>query len=316
LLALFVVDTDKRHKGEVVSALSWLSARESAAESIDHLSVSDDDNCSQQSSLQCAESDANTDSSCARTCYVLPVERWSGKRKRCGETAPFKQMKPSKPTWVDGLGRDGDESQHSVSENQSHVDSVPAAPASQVGTPSPTKSSTSSSTASSPMKLADKRVPATKAQPPPLPPAGSQLSPLSQSTSNKRLSSELDIGIKTHLPDGAAGKRTVASVTDGVRTRLTSTESPTRTRSSVTEAGTRTHPSAAVKKSTPSSSAMSPTSAAVSSIVGMSPPATPVMPETHATPSQRHSKQKGRSQRDPNSLPCKGNTTELSLRGF
>ena len=279
--------------------------RDSAAEpaSVDRLSVSDDDVLSLHSSLPCIDDDS-PGSSCARTCYVLPVERWSGKRKRRDDTVGSKHVKTSKPMWVDGLGRGADKSQK-TSESQSRIDSSAGTPAGHVSTPSPTKSNASSSAASSPMKLPDKRVPATKAQPPP----PSQVSPVLQL--KKLISGETDIGVKSHPPDGDGGKRARQSVSDSGP--KTSTDSATKSRSSAVEGGTRARSSAAATRSASSSSAMSPTSAAVSSIVGMSPPATPVMPEPHMTPSHRQSKQKGRTQRDPNSLPCKGNTVEFAF---
>lgn len=303
--------TDKRHKGEVVSSLSQLSVRDSAAElaSVDHLSLSDDDISSLHSSLPCNDDD-NPSSSCARTCYVLPVERWSGKRKRRDEAHGSKHVKTSKPMWVEGLSRSADESQTSITEGQSRIDGGAATPAGHVGTPSPTKSNASSSAASSPVKLPDKRVPATKAQPPP--PLPAQMSPVLHL---KKLSAhEMDIDVKARPPDGDAGKRTRQSLSDS--SSKTSAESTTKSRLSVAESGTRGRSSAAASKSVSSSSAMSPTSAAVSSIVGMSPPATPVMPEPHMTPSHRQSKQKGRAQRDPNSLPCKGNRIEFAFDDF
>jgi len=312
---LFVVDTDKRHKGEVVNSPLLLSVRDSAAEfpSVDHLSVCDADNWSLQSSLPCIDNDDDPGCSCARTGYMLPVERWSGKRKRHNETVGSKHMKTSKPMWVDGLGHDADESHSRLSETQLHVDAGPAPATGQVDTPSPTKSTASSSAASSPMKLPNKRVPATKAQPPP----SSELSTVSHSSSRKPLSSETDTSLKTHPPDADSGKRTHPFVTEsGSKTCLTSVDSSTKTCLSVTEAGTRARPSAAVAKSSSSSSAMSPTSAAVSSIVGMSPPATPVMPEPHMTPGRKHTKQKGRGQRNPDSLPCKGNNRSFTFDDF
>lgn len=306
--------TDKRHKGEVISSLSRSTVKEPAAESVsvDRLSVSEDDNWSLQSSLPCQTDDDDVGCSCARTSYVLPVKRWSGKRKRTDDTMGSKHVKTStKPMWVDGLGRDTDQPQNEMSQTPSRIDGGPASHTGQVGTPSPTKSS--SSAASSPMKLVDKCVPTTKAQPPP-PPPPLQPSPTSHSVSRKHSSHETESSVKTRPPDGDGNRRTHLSVTDsGSKTCLNSSESSTRPHSSVTESGARTRTGAGATKTTCSSSAMSPTSAAVSSIVGMSPPATPVMPETQVTPSRRQSKQKQRSQRDPNSLPCKGNTFILHI---
>ena len=291
-----------------MSSLSQLSVRDSAAEltSMDHLSLSDDDISSLHSPLPCADDD-NPGGSCARTCYVLPLERWSGKRKRRDETQGSKHMKTSKPMWVEGLSRSADESQTGISESQSPIDGGAGTPAGHVGTPSPTKSNASSSAASSPTKLRNKRVPATKAQPPP---------PPSPVLHTKKLSAhEADIDVKARPPDGDGGKRARHSVSEsGSKTSAESTS--TKSRLSVTESGTRGRSSAAATKSESSSSAMSPTSAAVSSIVGMSPPATPVMPEPHLTPSHRQSKQKGRTQRDPNSLPCKGNRVKFAFDDF
>ena len=298
--------------------------RESAAEprSVDCVSLSDDDSWSLQSSVPQSSVPGHGDSddvgcTCARTGYVLPLERWSGKRKRNDSTAGSKHMKTStKPTWVDGLGRDADDSLNRISETRLHVDTGPASHPGQVGTPSPTKSTASSSAASSPMKLADKCVPATQAQPPPPP---LPLSPAPRVSSRKHSSHDAENSAKTRPPDGDSVRRTRLSTTESAsKSSLNSAENSAKTHPSAavsvaTESVTRARTSAAATKGQSSSSSMSPTSAAVSSIVGMSPPATPVMPETQVTQNRRQSKQKPRSQRDPNSLPCKGNITELSF---
>ena len=285
--------TDKRHKGEVPSSPLPLPVREPAV--VDNLSVPDDDNSSTHSLLDNNDDYNHSDSVCARTSYVLPVERWSGKRKRNSDSAGSKHSKSSKPTWVDGLGRSADEPQN-TSDSKSHGDGSVC-----LGTPSPCKSTASSSAASSPVKLAEKRVPAAKAQPPSV----SEPSPVSK----RRSSQETSAGHNTH-PPGDGSKRTRQSVVETGSKKHS--ESPTKTRSSATENNTR---SAATKISS-SSAGVSPTSVAVSSIVGMSPPATPVISEPQMTPSHRQSKQKVRSQRDPNSLPCKGNTFEFICDDF
>jgi len=305
-----VIDTDKRHKGEVIKATPQLTLGDSMAQSpsVDRLSVSEDDNCSSQSSLPCRGADDDLAGSCARTCFVLPVERWSGKRKWSDDTIGSKHLKTSKPMWVDGLTRDADESLNEISHTRSHVDSGPASHSGQIGTPSPTKSTASSSAASSPMKLADKCVPATKAQPPPPPPL--QLSPTSQPTSRRQSLHETESSVKKRPPNGDGGKRTRLSVAEsGSKTFQNNASNSTKAHRPVTENAARARTAAGVVKS----SAVSPTSAAVSSIVGMSPPATPVMPDTQVTPSRKQSKQKARGQRDPSALPCKGNTTCFSF---
>ena len=311
-----MVDTDKRHKGEVIKSTSRLPLRDSAAESpsVDHVSISEDDNCSSRSSLPCHGVDDDLASSCARTCYVLPVERWSGKRKRSDDTIGSKHLKTSsKPAWVDGLSRDADLSLNRMTQTPSHTDGGPASHTSQTGTPSPTKSTASSSAASSPMKLADKCVPATKAQPPPLSPL--QLSPTSQPASRRHSSHETESSVNTRPPNGDGGKRTRRSVAEsgGSKTSSDSASNSTKAHRPPTENAARARTTTGVVKS----SAVSPTSAAVSSIVGMSPPATPVMPDTQVTPSRKQSKQKARGQRDPSALPCKGNNTCFSFsHGF
>lgn len=305
---------DKRHRGEVVSSPSRPAVRESTAaeaSSVERLSISDDENWSAPSSLLCLDDDVDN-ASCARTCYVLPAERWSGKRKRHDDAVGLKHMKTSsKPTWVDGLGHNADESHSRASENQSNVggrSSQSSHVASPVPISSPAKCGTPSSlTSSSPLKPADKRVPATKAQPP----TPSQPPPVSRSSKKHSES-----GVKTGPWDvDTGGTRTRPSVTSiGSKTGLLSAESTTKTRPSVTEGGTKARLSDSVTKYASSSSlAVSPTSAAVSSIVGMSPPATPVMPEPQVTLSRKQSRQKGRTQRDPNSLPCKGNRTRFTF---
>lgn len=279
----FVVETDRRHKGEVVRS-SRISLKESAVEltSVGHQSVSDDDSWSRHSSLPSNDDD----SSCARTYYVLPVDRWLGKRKHRDDMDGSKHMKSSKPSWVEGLGHSAD---NRISMSLSALQTL--------GALSPTKSTASSSTASSPVKHTNKSAPATKALPPP-----SQLSPVLPLISRKCSSYDANVGVKTHPPDADSGYKTLLTVTDSSsKTCLSSAESLTKTRPSAsTDSGdsTKTHPSPGMT--------MSPTSAAVSSIVGMSLPGTPVMLDPHATSGHRQSKQKGRGRRDPNSLPCKG----------
>jgi len=299
-------NADKRHRGEVVSLPSRPAVRESATAeslSVDHLSISDDENWSAPLSLPCVDDDVDSPGcGCARTSYVLPSERWSAKRKRHDDAMALKHIKTSsKPTWIDGLGHDTNDSRSQVSDNQSNV----GGRSSQTGqvaslTPSPAKSGTPSSATSSPLKPVDKRVPATKAQPPtPSEPSSMSRSPLKRHSEGS---------IKTGVQDDDIGvTRTRLSVANsGSKMGLPSTESLTKTRPSVTESSKRAHPSPAQTKNM-SLLPVSPTSAAVSSIVGMSPPATPVVPEPQVTQCRKQSRQKGRTQRDPNSLPCKGN---------
>jgi len=270
---------------------------------VEPLSVSDDENWSAPSSLLPPASDDTNSPGChcARVSYVLPAERWSGKRKRHSDPAGTKLLKTfSKPTGVDGLGNQ--------SQNQStQPDDTPG----RAGTPSPTQSPSSSLTLSSPTK----HVPV--APVPPLPP--SLPSPVSHSRLRKHSSRDANGGIKTHPPDKNDGRRPSVS-DDAVRTRLSSgenaaksppplVESGPKTRLSSTDGGSKVRSSVAASKNVSATAvAVSPSAAAISCIVGMSPPATPVMSEA-PTSVRRSSKQKGRVLRDPNSLPCKGGTT-------